>query len=109
MRCDAGNTIGRLVSVCEQIGVSTIASTLGATIGPPADSEYAVEPVAVEMMRPSARYAVAYCPSTETARLMIRLIADLVMTMSLSAMCSQTAAPLRMTRARSMRRSSTTI
>jgi hypothetical protein len=33
-----GITIGRLVRVCGQIGVNTIASTLGLTIGPPAES-----------------------------------------------------------------------
>ena len=33
----AGSTTGRLVSVCGAIGVRTIASTLGCTIGPPAD------------------------------------------------------------------------
>ena len=32
----AGMTTGRLVSVCGAIGVSSIASTAGWTIGPPA-------------------------------------------------------------------------
>jgi hypothetical protein len=36
-----------------QMGVSRIAEVEGCTIGPPADSEYAVEPVGVEMMIPS--------------------------------------------------------
>ena len=34
-----GTTSGRTARVCAQIGVTTIASTPGATIGPPADSE----------------------------------------------------------------------
>ena len=35
------------------MGETTIQSTLGYIIGPPAEREYAVEPVGVEMMRPS--------------------------------------------------------
>src|SRR5438445_1300997 len=58
------------------------------------------------MMRPSARYAVAYRPSTDTERSMMRLIADFVMTTSLSAAYSQTGWPLRTTlAARSIRSS----
>ena len=45
---------GRTTSVCGQIGVATMQSTVGTTIGPPAESEYAVEPVGVERMIPSA-------------------------------------------------------
>src|SRR5882672_8988557 len=57
-------------------------------------------------MRPSARYAVACPPSTETLRLMMRLIADLVITTSLSAAYSPTATPPRISRAESSMRSS---
>src|SRR5437867_6665502 len=99
MRWDAGSTIGRLVSVWEQIGVRTTASIVGKRMGPPAESEYAVEPVGVAMMRPSALYAVACCPSTETDRLMIRLIADLVITTSFNATCCANRSPRRTTRA----------
>ena len=35
------------------IGVSRMAWVIGATIGPPAESEYAVEPVGVDTMSPS--------------------------------------------------------
>ena len=35
------------------IGVSRMACVMGATIGPPAESEYAVEPVGVDTMSPS--------------------------------------------------------
>ena len=51
----AGTTTGRLVSVCGQIGVTTNARTSGVTIGPPAASVYAVDPVGVATMSPSAR------------------------------------------------------
>src|ERR1043166_7705612 len=50
----AGSTRGRTASVWGQIAVTTIASTVGTTIGPPADIEYAVEPVGVLTMMPSA-------------------------------------------------------
>ena len=38
---------------CAQIGVRIKASASGSTIGPPADMEYPVEPVAVETITPS--------------------------------------------------------
>src|SRR5690606_1458 len=50
----AGTTSGRRTSVCGQIGVARMHSTLGTTTGPDALSEYAVEPVGVEMTTPSA-------------------------------------------------------
>ena len=49
------STTGRFDSVCGEIGESTMTRTDGSTIGPPAESEYAVEPVGVATMRPSAR------------------------------------------------------
>jgi hypothetical protein len=50
----SGTSTGRLVKVCGQTGVMQMASTVGNTIGPPADNEYAVEPVGVATMSPSA-------------------------------------------------------
>ena len=47
-------TIGRKLSVCGQIGVSRMPGMEGWVRGPPAEREYAVEPVGVEMMQPSA-------------------------------------------------------
>ena len=47
--------MGRFVSVWEQMGVSTTASIVEKTMGPPAERQYAVDPVGVEMIRPSAR------------------------------------------------------
>ncbi len=49
--------IGRWVSACGATGTSAKAGTCGSRIGPPADSAYAVDPVGVATMRPSARIA----------------------------------------------------
>ena len=38
--------------------------TFGSTIGPPADMEYAVEPLGVDMIRPSALNSSMISPST---------------------------------------------
>jgi len=51
----AGNTIGRLLSVCGQMGTIAMVSSEGCMIGPPPDSAYAVDPVGVVTMTPSAR------------------------------------------------------
>ena len=64
---EEGNTRGRKDKLRGQIGVRTIALNEGCTIGPPADSEYAVEPVGVETMRPSQTASVRCCPSTNTS------------------------------------------
>ena len=64
---EEGNTRGRNDKLRGQIGVRTIALNEGCTIGPPADSEYAVEPVGVETMRPSQTASVRCCPSTNTS------------------------------------------
>ena len=64
---EEGNTRGRNDKLRGQIGVSTIALNEGCTIGPPADSEYAVEPVGVETIRPSQTASVRCCPSTKTS------------------------------------------
>ena len=50
---DAGNTRGLKERLRGQIGVRTIALSEGCTMGPPADKEYAVEPVGVDTIRPS--------------------------------------------------------
>ena len=47
-------TKGRFVKVWGQIGVIIISGRFGATMGPPADNEYAVEPVGEEIIIPSA-------------------------------------------------------
>lgn len=48
-----GNRSGRKESERGEMGVRRRARVVGCTIGPPAESEYAVEPVGVEMMIPS--------------------------------------------------------
>jgi acetyltransferase len=52
------STKGRFVRVKGQIGVIRMPATPGWITGPPAAREYAVEPVGVAMIRPSARYVV---------------------------------------------------
>ena len=74
---------GRLVSVCGQIGVRQTALTVGNTMGPPAASEYAVEPVGVETIRPSALYSQTNVSPAHTSRSTMRAIDDLAMTTSL--------------------------
>ena len=43
-----------MASVCGDTGVTRIDSTVGTTTGPPALSEYAVDPVGVLITTPSA-------------------------------------------------------
>ena len=50
----AESTILLVFSAWGQMGVITIMDAVGSTIGPPADRLYAVEPVGVEMITPSA-------------------------------------------------------
>ena len=50
----SGNNICRNESVCGQIGVIKRLGVSGCTIDPPADIEYAVDPVGVAMISPSA-------------------------------------------------------
>lgn len=50
---DEGNTSGLKDKLRGHMGVRTSALSEGWTIGPPADSEYAVDPVGVDTMRPS--------------------------------------------------------
>ena len=51
-------------NVWEQTGVIMISRALGSTIGPPADRLYAVEPVGVEIIMPSALYVLSMRPFT---------------------------------------------
>ncbi len=53
MSDEDGKTRGRKDRLRGQIGVKTRALSEGWTIGPPADREYAVEPVGVETISPS--------------------------------------------------------
>ena len=53
-------------SVCGAIGTSTQPAMPGCSIGPPADSAYAVEPVGEATIRPSARWLATKWPSMST-------------------------------------------
>ena len=74
---------GRFVNVCGQMGVRQMALTVGKTMGPPAEREYAVEPVGVEMMRPSALYSQMKLSPAQASRSTMRAMADLAMTTSI--------------------------
>ena len=50
----AGKIILLVFSVCGAIGVISVMEPFGATIGPPQERLYPVDPVGVEMMIPSA-------------------------------------------------------
>ena len=50
---DEGKTRGRNDKLRGHIGVKTSALSEGCTMGPPAESEYAVDPVGVETIMPS--------------------------------------------------------
>ena len=54
MFSSSGTTSGRCVSVCGQIGAMITPRIVGYMIGPFAASAYAVEPVGVATMTPSA-------------------------------------------------------
>ena len=72
MRELSGSTSGRTLSVCGEIGVRMIALMSGATTGPPAESEYAVDPVGVATTTPSPLYAARCSPLTPTSSESIR-------------------------------------
>lgn len=50
----SGSNMGRKDRVCGQMGVMRRAGICGWTRDPPAESEYAVDPVGVDTVRPSA-------------------------------------------------------
>src|SRR5262252_5418672 len=80
-----GMTMGRFVNVWGAMGVMSSASTLGATIGPPAARLYAVDPVGVAMISPSALTRVTRPSPTETDKSISRERAPLLMTTSFNA------------------------
>lgn len=56
----SGTTRGRKERECGAIGVSSAHGTEGATMGPPDDNEYAVEPEGVAIISPSACVQVTH-------------------------------------------------
>jgi hypothetical protein len=59
---ESDNTIGRTVRLCGDIGVITKFADWGKMIGPPQLNEYAVEPVGVATISPSAQYEFSNSP-----------------------------------------------
>src|ERR1017187_9612149 len=82
---DSGKIMERFESECGEIGFRQKPSAVGKTIGPPAASEYAVEPVGELTMSPSQRERGIGSPSTLASRAMSRETAPRPTTMSLSA------------------------
>ena len=78
--------IDRFVKTCGQIGVMTKTPDSGARIGPPADNEYAVDPVGVATIRPSALNSVNASPSTRARSRMRRDISPRLKTASFNPM-----------------------
>src|SRR3954469_20457343 len=78
-------TIGRLNNACALIGTSSIASTSGHTIGPPAENAYAVDPVGVATITPSHPHRDSGRPSTSATISTIRWRCDFSTEHSLSA------------------------
>src|SRR3989304_7419832 len=92
-----GMTIGRFVRVCGQIGVMTMARNVGWTIGPCAAREYPVEPVGVEMIRPSALNDERYISPIVVSMSLILASAPLLVTTSFSTVMLATRSPIRWT------------
>ncbi len=65
--------------------MTTKAGSSGWRIGPPAERLYAVDPVGVATMTPSARNRATGFPATETENVEIRAIASLFKTASFKA------------------------
>ena|SRR2546428_7052093 len=55
-------TIGRTLKLCGQMGVITKFPEPGKTMGPPQLNEYAVDPVGVATIKPSAQYEFKNSP-----------------------------------------------
>ena len=79
------------------IGVRTKASTSGSTIGPPADAEYAVEPVEVATMTPSALHSPKGMSLHASSRFIILAVNFEFTTMSFNPHPEITDFPLRKT------------
>ena len=67
MVCDGEATTGLCCNEWAQMGVSSRHSTSGHTIGPPAESEYPVEPVGVATSSPSPRKRPTWLPLTNAS------------------------------------------
>jgi hypothetical protein len=68
----SGTTSGRNDRECGAMGVSTAHGTDGATMGPPQDMEYAVEPDGVAIISPSACTQLKWHRAAEDERLVMQ-------------------------------------
>ena len=68
-----------------ETGVIIMQSTDGEIIGPPADNEYAVDPIGVEIIKPSQLYVLRICWSINTCIFNNLEILDLLINNSLNA------------------------
>ena len=90
----APSTNDRSKTICAAIGVTMRHGTSGETIGPRAENEYAVEPVGVATITPSAENVVTYSPSTATWRRISRCLARFSTMISFIAHCGGKGSPL---------------
>lgn len=81
----SGITIGRFDSACGAIGTNTMPFVCGCNIGPFEDKAYAVEPVGVAIIKPSARCRYIYVSSTCTCTSIIPVPVERLTTMSFKA------------------------
>ena len=79
------STRERSNSMCGDTGVSSRHRWRGDTIGPRAENEYAVEPVGVATITPSAAYVVKKVPLISTSRRASRPVCTFSSTASLNA------------------------
>ena len=77
MRSSGESTMLRAFKEWEQMGVSTISCAPGATIGPPAERLYAVEPVGVAAMMPSAIYSLKNKQKSTTRGGVMKVLASI--------------------------------
>src|SRR5207245_6157806 len=96
--------IDRFVRTCGQIGVITKTPDSGSRIGPPADNEYAVEPVGVATIKPSALNSVSGSPFTRVHNMTRRESSPRLSTASFSAIILFVLLSPRVTRASSSAR-----
>src|SRR5438105_1569054 len=105
--CSGSNTTALPNDRCGAIGTIVIERETGRISGPPTEKPYAVLPVAVATMRPSAQYTMSGSPSTRTAMWIERTRAPRATTTSFRARARARSFWLRITRASSIVRTST--
>ena len=79
---ESGTMIGQKESECGHIGVIRVALTAVCTIDPPADILYAVDPVGVAIITPSAYIVVKKFPSMNKSKFVKKELGPLSITIS---------------------------